>query len=167
MQILIHDASCLIDLISVELLELALELPYRMEMPYLVQNEIRCATQYNVIQKMIDRQKLHVIRSSQNEINDIAELNNRIPKLSFADCSVLYHASLRCAIILSGDAQLRKTAEQQGIPVHGTLWFLKKLVDQAKLKTADAVVILERLNKINPRLPQPEIQRLLNSWQNQ
>jgi hypothetical protein len=56
-----------------------------MEITDLVQNEIRCAAQYNVIQKMIDTQKLHVIRSSQNEINDIAELNNRIPKLSFAD----------------------------------------------------------------------------------
>ena len=166
MRILIHDASVLIDLIAVDILETALALPYEMETTDFVSREILRRGQENVLARMVTTRKLKVIRSTKEEISGIAELNNLNPALSFADCSVLFHAVVKGAVVLSGDARLRRIAKERSLSVHGTLWILSELVDNGLLVRAEATQILERLMKINPRLPLSECRELLALWKN-
>lgn len=164
MRILIHDASVLIDLISVDLLDSALRLPYVMETTDLVKREILRAGQEDVLARMAAARKLKVLRSSDEEIIAIAELHSLIPALSIADCSVLFHAAAKGAVVLSGDALLRRTAKERSLTVHGTLWIMSELVTNKLVEGADAALILERLMGINRRLPLSECRKLLTLW---
>ncbi|AEJ20211.1 PIN domain-containing protein [Gracilinema caldarium] len=166
MRILIHDASVLIDLIAVDILETALSLPYKMETTDLVETEIFRGGQKDILARMVAARKLEVIRSTKEEISGIAELYNLTPALSLADCSVLFHAVAKGAVVLSGDARLRRIAKERSLSVHGTLWILSELVDNGLLVRAEATEILERLMKINPRLPLSECRELLALWKN-
>jgi predicted nucleic acid-binding protein len=164
MRILIHDASVLIDLIAVDLLDSALTLPYVMETTDLVKREILRAGQEDVLARMVEARKLDVIRSSNEEIGVISELHSLIPALSLADCSVLFHAAAKGAVVLSGDALLRRTAKERSLTVHGTLWIFTELVGHGLVSAPDAALILERLMGINRRLPVPECRKLLTLW---
>jgi predicted nucleic acid-binding protein len=164
MRILIHDASVLIDLILVDLLDSALSLPYGMETTDLVKREIHRAGQEDVLVGMVVARKLEVLRSSNEEIAAIAELHSLIPALSLADCSVLFHAAAKGAVVLSGDALLRRTAKERSLNVHGTLWIMTELVARGLVAAPDAAMILERLMGINRRLPLSECRKLLTLW---
>lgn len=166
MLILIHDASVLIDLIAVDLLDTALSLPYVMETTDLVKSEIIRARQAEVLDRVVAAQKVEVLRSTVDELASIAELHSRIPALSLADCSVLFHASARGAVVLSGDSRLRQAAKDHSLTVCGTLWIFVELVANGFLSGVDAAATLERLMKRNLRLPRSECQRLIASWRN-
>jgi len=164
MRILIHDASVLIDLIAVDLLEVALTLPYGMETTDLVKNEILRARQGEVLDRVVASRQLDIIRSSIEEIDAIAHLQASIPALSLADCSVIFHATAKGAVVLSGDGLLRRTAQVRSLTVHGTLWILSELVTQNYVNEIDAAAALERLMEINRRLPRTECLKLLSHW---
>jgi hypothetical protein len=164
MRILIHDASVLIDLISVDLLDSALTLPYEMETTDLVRHEIVYDGQEDVLVKMVEAKKLQVIRSSKEDIFRMAEIHYRNPALSLADCSVLFHAAAKDAVVLSGDARLRRTAEERSLTVHGTLWVMSELVANEIMTGADAALVLERLMEMNRRLPIAECRKFLANW---
>ncbi len=166
MRILIHDASVLIDLIAVDLLDTALSLPYVMETTDFVKREILLARQADVLDRVVAAQRVAVLRSSADELAAIAELHSRIPSLSLADCSVLFHATTKGAVVLSGDSRLRHAAKEHSLTVCGTLWIFDQLVAHGSLSGSDATAILERLMKINIRLPRSECQKLIASWQN-
>jgi len=85
-------------------------------------------------------------------------------RLSFSDCSVLFHATQQDAIILSGDKLLREIAQSLSLQVRGTLWILNELVEQGLLETAEAIQSLELLMKINTRLPLQDCQKLIAKW---
>ncbi len=166
MRILIHDASVLIDLISVGLLEPALSLPYGMETTDLVKLEIVRSGQEAVLDRVVAARSLDVIHSSNEEIGAIAELHALIPALSLADCSVLFHAAAKGAVVLSGDTLLRRTAKERSLTVHGTLWIMSELVTNGLVAGVDAALTLERLMEINRRLPFSECRKLLTHWRN-
>jgi predicted nucleic acid-binding protein len=166
MLILIHDASVLIDLIAVDLLDAALSLPYVMETTDLVKSVIIRARQAEVLDRVIAAQKVEVLRSTVDELASIAELHSRIPALSLADCSVLFHASARGAVVLSGDSRLRQAAKDHSLTVCGTLWIFIELVAHGFLSGVDAAAVLERLMTVNLRLPRSECQKLITSWRN-
>jgi len=127
MRILLHDASVLIDLMTVDILETALTLPYKMETTDLVKREILRGGQKDILARIVAARKIEVIRSTKEEISGIAELNNLNPALSFADSSVLFHAVAKGSVVLSDDARLRRIAKERALTVHGTLWIISEL----------------------------------------
>ncbi len=125
MTLLIHDANVLIDLISIDLLDLALGLPFHMTMTDLVRREIEDPDQARALASCVERGKLGIITSTIQEMNAIASSMERCARLSLADCSVLYHAAELDGIVISGDGKLRKEAAAQHVEVHGSslsLW---------------------------------------------
>ncbi len=66
--------------------------------------------------------------------------------------------------LLTGDAALRKHAEQNKIMVHGILWVFDELVDQRIITRIQAHDKLTRLLSINPRLPGVECKKRLKKW---
>jgi len=81
MRILIHDASVLIDLMAVDILETALSLPYKMETTDLVESEIVRGEQKDILARIVAVRKLEVIHSTNEEISGITELFNLHPAL--------------------------------------------------------------------------------------
>jgi hypothetical protein len=81
MRILIHDASVLIDLIAVDILETALALPYEMETTDFVSREILRRGQKDILARIVAVRKLEVIHSTNEEISGITELYNLHPAL--------------------------------------------------------------------------------------
>ena len=79
---------------------------------------------------------------------------------------MLFHAVVKGAVVLSGDARLRRIAKERTLTVHGTLWIISELVKNGLVVRAEATQILERLMKINPRLPLSECRELLALWKN-
>lgn len=164
MTLLIHDANVLIDLIGIDLLELALDLPFRMATTDLVRREIEDPEQAHVLTSCIERGKICIITSTIQEMNVIASSAEKYTCLSLADCSVLYHAIDLEGIVISGDGKLRKEAKAQHVEVHGTPWILSQLVKITDINLSVAIEKMERLMEINPRLPHMECQELLQAW---
>ena len=78
-----------------------------------VKDEIKESKQQEILDQMIIKQKIEVIYSSPKELNTIAELHASNSRLSFSDCSILFHARQQAAIILSGDNLLRAAYENK------------------------------------------------------
>jgi hypothetical protein len=66
--------------------------------------------------------------------------------------------------LLTGDAALRRGAQQNQIPVHGILWVFDQLVKQNIITNGNAYDKLSLLLEINPRLPRDESQKRLKKW---
>lgn len=164
MTLLIHDANVLIDLISIDLLDLALGLPFGMATTDLVRREIEDPEQARALASCIEKDKIRVITSTMKDMNTIIAYAGEYTRLSLADCSVLYHATELNGIVISGDEKLRKEAKAHQIEVHGTPWVLSQLVRITDISPSIAIEKLERLMIINSRLPHKECQELLETW---
>lgn len=165
MTLLIHDANVLIDLINIDLLDIALGLPFSMATTDLVRYEIKVPEQARALRSCIERGKICLIISSAHDMNTIAVYAKELSPLSISDCSVLYHAKKLNGIVISGDRKLQKEAKAQKIEAHGTLWVLSQLVKIRGMSPAIAMDRLKLLMLMNPRLPNKECQELLEEWQ--
>lgn len=87
-------------------------------------------------------------------------------QLSLHDTFALSIAKSRSIKLLSGDKNLRKAAENEGVEVHGTLWVLDEVFRTYKLNIASYIGILKALESYcgqKIRLPMNEIQKRLIS----
>jgi predicted nucleic acid-binding protein len=83
---------------------------------------------------------------------------------SLNDLTALALAKSRGAELLTGDGPLREAAVTETVEVHGVLWLLDALVDQAVIERADAAAALEAMLTDGSRLPDDECRRRLQSW---
>lgn len=164
MRLLIHDANILIDLLDLGLLDRALDLPFAMETTDLVRLEVREPDQERVLSACISDGKLSVIASTAQQVLAIQSYRLESPRLSLADCSVVFHAIDRNGIVLSGDGRLRGEAEAMRLEVHGTPWVLDQMVEHRMLDPHDAIDKLKLFMDINKRLPYKECVRLMEAW---
>jgi len=164
MTLLIHDANVLIDLIGIDLLDFALDLPFRMATTDLVLREIEDPKQARALAACIKKRKISVIASTIQELNAISDCMNAMPSLSLADSSVLYHAADTKGIVITGDGQLRKAAAARHLEVHGTPWILTQLVATKGIDPSRAIEKMDLLLEINPRLPHKECRKLQDVW---
>lgn len=165
MRLLIHDANVLIDLLDIGLLDEAMAVPYIMETTDLVEYEIVDTEQASAIKRCTARGLLTVLSSTKEQLTRIGEMQNNCPKLTLADCSVVYFAQIREGIVLSGDGRLRKEAEHQHLEVHSTPWLLDLMVSVNLLAPKTAIEKLKQLMDINQRLPRNECLSLIEAWE--
>ncbi|MBN8282495.1 hypothetical protein [Zoogloea sp.] len=90
----------------------------------------------------------------------MAEHNNS----SLADVSCYFLAHETTRPLLTGDGRLRKQAQKDGLEVHGALWLLDRLVENAVIPTKHAADCLDRILLKNARLPHAECQSRLQQW---
>jgi len=164
MRLLIHDANVLIDLLDINLLDEAMALPCTMETTDLVQHEVVESEQAQALSSCIDRRLLTVLSSSIEQLAAIRKIQHENPRLTLADCSVVFHARERHGIVLSGDGLVRKEAERQQLEVHSTPWLFSRMVAESNIDMGTAVEKLEILMSINKRLPHRECLKLIESW---
>lgn len=163
-RVIVHDASILIDLISIDLLEETLQLPYKMEITDFVVDEITQSIQKTSVEEVVRRGILDVIHSDSGVIDELGHMMSSHPRLSLADCSVLYWARNHSAVLLSGDATLCRVARQESLEAHGTLWVLSSLVSERGAEPSHMAAKLKALMLLNPRLPKNECLSYIRQW---
>lgn len=83
---------------------------------------------------------------------------------ALADVSCYYVAKEKGLPLLTGDGQLRKQAERDGVEVRGALWLLDQLVQQKVIASNHAAAALQAMLDAGARLPQPECNKRFGDW---
>ena len=115
------------------------------------------------------REKLINYGLQQTDISDrefllAVKLRKKYKQLSSYDTIALAVAKLRGIILLSGDGALRKAALSEKVEVHGTIWIVDRLLEEACVSQADyRSMLLDLLNHCGKDryLPISEIQKRL------
>ena len=166
-KIVISDINILLDLLSQNMLDDFFSLPCDICTTDLVIDEIVQPAQQKIIDSFIKSRKLEVVQFSPSEFSNITNLfvmnsNNA----SLTDCSVWYYAKQTNGRLLTGDGKLRKAAENDNVKVSGILYIFDNLIEYGILPEKDAADLLEKLMKINMRLPKDECEKRILAWRN-
>ena len=160
---LVNDANILIDLLKIDLLDSFFQLEYDFQVTDMAFAEIQEANAPNLAiffeNGLLTRQGF-----SFEELLRIQLLEVENPAISIADCSCLYLSRKVSATLLTGDAALRRVADQNDIPVHGILWVFDEMVDRGIISKQEARDKLFELMELNPRLPAKECQKRIKAW---
>ncbi|MFO7760144.1 MAG: hypothetical protein ACQES8_04560 [Thermodesulfobacteriota bacterium] len=163
MILLVNDANIFIDLLKIDLLESFFRLHYEFHVTDFVIGEVQ-EEKVEQLYEFINNGDLRKKSFNYEELTEIQLLEVEYRQLSIPDCSCLYYTRSLNARLLTGDGQLRKTAEQLDIPVHGILWVLDQLVAQEIISKREAHDKLADLLSINSRLPEAACRSRLKKW---
>lgn len=164
--VVVNDTNIFIDLISVDLLDEFFSLPIDIHTTDFVVNELTEPSQQKKVKSYIKQNKLTVKRHSAMEVMEIAEFQTACDNnVSITDCSVWLYAKKNNFTLLTGDGKLRKSAGKSGVEVCGMLKIFDMLVDDYQIiSKKNGANMLEKLFKINNRLPSREIENRINRW---
>lgn len=164
MIVVVSDANIIIDLLQIELFKDFLKLNWEKHLSPDVVDEIREENSNQLIEA-INAGKLVLSQFRPIDLLEIQNLKTRYPPLSLADCSCLYIAKNKPAILLTGERRLRSIATgTHRIGAHGTLWVMEQMIEDKIITPRIALEKLTHLMKINTRLPQKKCVRLLRRW---
>jgi predicted nucleic acid-binding protein len=156
---LVLDTTVCIDLFNGQLLEGATRLPYELALPDVIIAELIQPPGEMFIQSGF--LKLHL---GENAISQIIGLRERFPRPSTNDLFALLLAKINSCALITGDDALRKAAKEEGVPVHGLLWILDRLVEYKILTPAEAADSLEKIMAEGSWLPKKECEARLKRW---
>lgn len=129
MEVIVNDASALLDIYKAGLLSAYSKLNVRLLLPDLVAREL----------KSLDRADLadfgfEIARLDGDGILKVIEIRSLYDALSTADSFALVLAeSLPGSILLTGDRRLRTVAVKRGVKAHGVLWLVDQLYNESLL----------------------------------
>lgn len=158
MPLLVSDANIFIDLEEGGLIEQAFELPERIAVPDLLFAD-ELAQDHG---DLLDR-GLEVSGLSQTGMEDLLALTARHGRISRYDCAALALAREHACTLLTGDAYLREAAESEGIPVHGTIWLVERMLDEQLLDITQARAAFGRMREGGRRLPWDRAEAMLRA----
>lgn len=108
---------------------------------------------------------LEVRPLSGEELTRITELNARHPSPSPKDLSTIVVAEIEGGIVVTGDGPLRRAVKEEGMEVHGVLWVLDRLVGQTIIAPPRAATALNTMVSHGSRLPEKEVERRFQRWE--
>lgn len=136
--VVVNDASCLIDLRKGALLDVLVRLPYQLVIPLPVRRSevLDFSAQDWAI---LDRRGMVTYDLPGAQVAEAFAVKARHPRLSANDCFCLVTTRVFGeAVLLTGDAQLRRVATEDGRRVHGVLW----IVEEARRHSVCDVTVL-------------------------
>ena len=154
------DTNILIDLNRGNLLIWLFALPYRFVAPDGVLDELQ-----EPDRELLQRMGLQRIVLSMEQLVQAVLLSAKHRNLSLGDCTALIAARTAHTILLTGDAGLRKLAQQHGVTVHGVLWILDQLESAGVLQGHALAASLRQMLAEGARLPPEECAIRLKRWQ--
>lgn len=98
------------------------------------------------------------------EVTALATLAADHNNSALADVSCYFVARKHGRPLLTGDGQLRRQAQRDGIEVRGALWLLDQLVDHGLVAPARAAEALRAMLQAGARLPQADCTLRLLDW---
>jgi rRNA-processing protein FCF1 len=157
--ICVVDTSLLIDIHFGKIVVPFFTLPYSFVAPDVIIAELK-----SIDSSMLIKLGLKKCELTGNQIQEVLQFRSRHRQPSVNDLFAFVTARSLRAILLTGDRNLRKLAEQEGILTHGTLWVLDEMIRLkiiSPLQTAEALkLICER----GSRLPVDECNHRLKNW---
>lgn len=164
--VVVNDASCLIDLSKGGLLDVICNLPYRFVIPLAVrETEVPSISERQW--RSLDDAGIVTYDLSPDEIGQALALKQRHPGLSANDCFCHITATSNSAVLLTGDALLRKVATRNGLRVHGVLWIIDELEAYGVCQKDLLILTLKTWQAdVAVFLPQQEITKRLARLQN-
>ena len=141
--IVVNDACCLIDLRKGGLLAAMLRLPLRVLVPLPVRaNEVLDLAPEEWA--ALDAAGLETFDLPPDLVSQALAIRSARPRLSANDCFCLATTQAHAgAVLLTGDALLRRAATEVGLRVHGVLWIADQLRDGALCAEVEFVTALE------------------------
>ena len=158
-QIYVTDANIWIDLHIGELINETFQLPLPLVAPDVIIAELKEPEGQALVSLGLQKEEL-----SGEEVLQVAGLAARYPAPSRVDLFALVLAKARGGVLLTGDGHLRKAAEKEKVPVHGTLWILDELVQRLIVSPRNAAQALEKMRARGSRLPRAECELRLKKW---
>jgi len=158
-RIYVTDANIWIDLHTGELINEGFRLPLWLVAPDVIIAELKRPEGQALVSLGLQKEEL-----SGKEVLQVAGLAARYPAPSRVDLFALVLAKVRGGVLLTGDAHLRKVAEKEKVPVHGTLWILDELVQKRIVTPRKAAQALEKMRAKGSRLPRAECEQRLKRW---
>lgn len=104
---------------------------------------------------------------SSAEVQEVLNLRERYRRVSVPDLFALVLAKSLKVPLVTGDADLRKVAVEQGVRTCGTLWLLDALVEHKIIAPVQAATALEKMIAGMRRLPEKECRERLVSWKSE
>jgi len=156
---IVTDATFWIDMCRGGLIDEVLSLGFELIAPDVVVGELIEPDGDDLVKR-----GLKMVELEGNQVLELFELRSRYPKPGTNDLFALFAASNLGLLLLTGDRHLRRAAEKEGIPVHGTLWFLDKMIDQGIITSQRAADALELMLKYGCRLPRDECDKRIKRW---
>lgn len=156
--LLISDANILIDMEAGELLDKLFLLPMRFAIPdILYWEEIEPET------PGLDAKGLLVMEVSGASVMYAEALQVRYGTApSSNDYLALALAKQEGCTLLTGDQALRAASEAEEVPVKGTVWLLRTMVESEVLNVDEALGSLALMRESKRRLPWADAERILN-----
>ena len=164
MKIYINDTNILIDLSELELLAAFSKLNAYLYTTDLIVAEIQDTRQREKVKELINAGILEVLSLESEEFTEIYTIRENNSGLTIEDCSVWFATRKYKGTLLTGDARLRKQASEHGIDVRGIIYVFDELVNKGILDKQTARTKMMDLRKLNPRLPEKEINARLRAW---
>ena len=161
---LVFDCTVLIDLREGGVLPHAQRLPHQLFVCDVNADELR--------QKPKKRWPRH-LRDAGIQVQELPSegmvllltLAERHQRPSRKDLFALALAISLDATLVTGDRHLRKAADAERCPVHGTLWLLDEMVRHRILKGPAALAALERMLAADRRIPKRQAEKYQYAWQ--
>src|ERR1035437_8706363 len=161
MKLIITDSSVFFDIIKIQALPEFFALDFEICTTDFVRGEILESEQGEQIEMFIRSHQLTVFVLSEKKIEEVENFKTKRFFKTLIDKTVLWKAKqLKCPL-LTGDAKLRSEATDQGIPVHGSLWVIRMMVESNVVTANAGIEFLEKLKVSNDRLPLDEIEKLI------
>jgi predicted nucleic acid-binding protein len=155
----VTDSNVWIDLHVSGLVERAFDLPFQWIAPDVVVAELEEPSGKELV-----RRGLQECGLSGPEVQMVADLAAIYPRPSRADLFALVLARERGLMLVTGDADLREAAEQQGVRAHGTLWLLDNMVTHGVINEGRAYAALLKMREAKRRLPREAVEARLRRW---
>lgn len=148
MQLLVSDANILIDLEEGDLLTTFFELPYEFTIPDILFFEELEEQHAHLIDMGLTTKEL-----SGSSMSYVFTLIERARGPSRNDCFALALAKQENCPLLSGDRDLRQLAEEEFIPVRGTIWVIGKMIENSLITIDQARTSYDLMKDAGRRLP--------------
>lgn len=166
MKIIITDANVFFDIIEINALPEFFSLPYEICTTDFVVDEVLRSHQKEQVEIFIRSKKLTVFKLTDIDVGEVEAFKTKRIFKGLTDKTVLWKAKQLSSPLLTGDGKLRKEAQEQGVKVHGSIWVIEDLAINQLIERPKAIVLLEKLKKVNSSLPIDEIDKLIKKYTN-
>lgn len=159
MRLIIIDANILIDIEVSGLVEQVFRLDYEFAVPdILYEEEI---TPYTSDFKGTALKAIEIDEDTNDLVLEKQD-KYKATTLSRNDITALVLAIKHECILLTGEKDLRQTANNEGVEVHGMLWLIEQLFNNDLISLNEVQAVYEKMKRGDSRLPWDEVERQLD-----
>lgn len=154
MKLVVTDTNVLIDVLDCQMVQAFFDLPLEIHTTEFILAELN-EIQRAALTPFVATDHLKVKKFDELEMRAIMEfpVTRKGVQRRIADRSALYLAVCWGAVLLGGDNDLRKEAEERQVEVHGSIWLFEVLFHHGVTTAEQTKNNLERLMDVNPRIP--------------